>query len=93
MMEVSSRNQISKDTYTSLIQALCLASQIEEAFELYSEMTRNGIVPELSVFVWLIMGLIKVNKWNEALQLSYSICHEVSLTCHITTRYLFVLRL
>ncbi|KAK3142233.1 hypothetical protein QOZ80_4BG0343960 [Eleusine coracana subsp. coracana] len=77
MMEVlSSLNLTSKETHTSLIRALCLASQIDKAFELYSEMTRNGIVPELSDFVWLIMGLIKIDKWNEALQLCYCICHE-----------------
>uniref|UniRef100_A0A0A9D8B9 Pentacotripeptide-repeat region of PRORP domain-containing protein n=1 Tax=Arundo donax TaxID=35708 RepID=A0A0A9D8B9_ARUDO len=77
MMEVSSSLDItSKNTYASLIRALCLASQVEEAFELYSEMTRKGVVPELSVFVCLIKGLIEVNKWNEALQLCYSVCHE-----------------
>ncbi|XP_062184845.1 pentatricopeptide repeat-containing protein At1g06710, mitochondrial-like [Phragmites australis] len=77
MTEVlSSLNITSKDTYTSLIRALCLASQVEEAFELYSEMMRKGVVPELSVFVCLIKGLVGVNKWNEALQLCYSICHE-----------------
>ncbi|OQU81837.1 hypothetical protein SORBI_3006G128400 [Sorghum bicolor] len=77
MMELSSSlNITSKDMYTSLIQALCLASQLEKAFELYSEITRKGVVPELSVFVCLIKGLIKVNKWNEALQLCYSICDE-----------------
>ncbi|WVZ86194.1 hypothetical protein U9M48_033019 [Paspalum notatum var. saurae] len=77
MMEVSSSlNIASKDTYTSLIQVLCLASQLEEAFELYSEITRKGVVPDLSVFVCLVKGLLKVNKWNEALQLCYSICHE-----------------
>ncbi|ONM16473.1 Tetratricopeptide repeat (TPR)-like superfamily protein [Zea mays] len=77
MMEVSSSlNITSKDTYTSLIQALCLASQLEKAFELYSEITRKGVVPELSAFICLIKGLIKVNKWNEALQLCYSMCDE-----------------
>lgn len=79
LMEVSSSlNITSKDTYTSLIQALCLASQLEKAFELYSEITRKGVVPELSAFICLIKGLIKVNKWNEALQLCYSMCDEVS---------------
>jgi len=79
MIEVApSQNITSHGTYASLIQALCLASHPEEAFELYSEMTRKGVVPELSVFVCLIKGLFKVNKWNEALQLCYSICHEVS---------------
>jgi pentatricopeptide repeat protein len=79
MIEVSpSQNITSHVTYASLIQAFCLASHPEEAFELYSEMTRKGVVPELSVFVCLIKGLVKVNKWNEALQLCYSICHEVS---------------
>ncbi|CAN6228636.1 unnamed protein product [Urochloa humidicola] len=77
MMEVTpSLNIISKVMYASLIRALCLASRLEEAFELYSEMVRKGVVPELSVFVCLIKGLVKVNKWNEALQLCYSICHE-----------------
>ncbi|RLM74785.1 pentatricopeptide repeat-containing protein [Panicum miliaceum] len=79
MIEVSpSQNITSHVTYASLIQALCLASHPEKAFELYSEMTRKGVVPELSVFVCLIKGLVKVNKWNEALQLCYIICHEVS---------------
>ncbi|KAL6903601.1 hypothetical protein ACP4OV_004414 [Aristida adscensionis] len=69
-------NKTSKETYASLIRALCLASQVEEAFELYDEITRKGVVPDLSVFVCLIKGLIDVDKWNEALQLCYSICHE-----------------
>ncbi|KAG2572982.1 hypothetical protein PVAP13_7KG214900 [Panicum virgatum] len=64
------------ELHKEMIEALCLASHPEEAFELYSEMTRKGVVPELSVFVCLIKGLFKVNKWNEALQLCYSICHE-----------------
>ncbi|PUZ47744.1 hypothetical protein GQ55_7G190800 [Panicum hallii var. hallii] len=78
MIEVSPSQNITSShvTYASLIQAFCLASHPEEAFELYSEMTRKGVVPELSVFVCLIKGLVKVNKWNEALQLCYSICHE-----------------
>ncbi|KAL6650939.1 hypothetical protein ACP70R_009864 [Stipagrostis hirtigluma subsp. patula] len=77
MMEFRSPLNITiKDTYALLIRALCLASQVEEAFELYSEMTRKGVVPELSVFFCLVKGLIDVNKWNEALQLCYSICHE-----------------
>uniref|UniRef100_A0A0E0PAU7 Pentacotripeptide-repeat region of PRORP domain-containing protein n=1 Tax=Oryza rufipogon TaxID=4529 RepID=A0A0E0PAU7_ORYRU len=76
MMEVPSSVKTDNDMYASLIQALCLASQVEEAFRLYSEMTRRGFVPELSVFVCLIKGLVEVKKWDEALQLCYGICHE-----------------
>ncbi|XP_037478265.1 pentatricopeptide repeat-containing protein At1g06710, mitochondrial-like [Triticum dicoccoides] len=77
MMEVlSSLNMASTDMHTSLIQALCLSSQVEEAIALYSEMTRKGIVPDLSAFVCLVKGLIEMNKWNEALQLCYGICQE-----------------
>lgn len=77
LVEVSSSlNMTSTGMYASLIQALCLASQVEEAFTLYTEMTRKGIVPDLIVFVSLVKGLIEVNKWDEALQLCYGRCHE-----------------
>lgn len=77
MMEVSSPlNMTSKGMYTSLIQALCLSSQVEEAIALHIEMTRRGTMPDLSLFVCLIKGLIAVDKWNEALQLCYGICQE-----------------
>ncbi|XP_008804183.1 pentatricopeptide repeat-containing protein At1g06710, mitochondrial isoform X1 [Phoenix dactylifera] len=65
-----------QNMYYSLIEALCLASKVEKAFELYSEMTRRGHVPELTVLFCLIKGLLRVNKWNEALQLCYCIYHH-----------------
>ena len=51
-----------------------------KAFELYTDMVRMGGVAELSTFVHLIKGLININKWEEALQLSDSICQMVSLS-------------
>ncbi|KAM0940050.1 putative tetratricopeptide-like helical domain superfamily [Dioscorea sansibarensis] len=66
---------VSLDMYSSLIEGLCLASKVEKAFQLYSEMMRKGHVPELSIFLYLIKGLTRSNRWDEALQLSYSIYH------------------
>ncbi|XP_042516229.1 pentatricopeptide repeat-containing protein At1g06710, mitochondrial [Macadamia integrifolia] len=64
-----------RNTYSSLIECLSLASKVEKAFELYADMTRRGHIPDISVFFFLIKGLVKVNKWDEALQLSDSIYH------------------
>ncbi|XVF65479.1 hypothetical protein PTKIN_Ptkin09bG0252600 [Pterospermum kingtungense] len=61
-------------TCNTLIESLALARMVNQAFELYADMTRMGGVPELSVFIHLIKGLITVNKWEEALQLSDSFC-------------------
>ncbi|XWS13261.1 hypothetical protein CRYUN_Cryun36dG0022400 [Craigia yunnanensis] len=61
-------------TYNALIESLALARMVNKAFELYADMIRMGGVPELSSFIHLIKGLITVNKWEEALQLSYSFC-------------------
>lgn len=63
-----------RNTY-SLIESLCLACKVHEAFELYGDMTKRGYVPELGLFFCLMKGLIKVHKWDEALELSDSICH------------------
>ncbi|KAF5729321.1 pentatricopeptide repeat-containing protein [Tripterygium wilfordii] len=64
----------SRNTYVLLIESLCLANKVDKAFELYADMIHKGGVPELSTFFHLIKGLIKVNKWEAALQLSDSIC-------------------
>lgn len=66
-----------KDLYCSLIEALCMAFKVEEALRLYAEVTRSGAVPELAVFFWIIKGLVLADKWDEALQISYSFCHMV----------------
>ncbi|KAJ6841546.1 pentatricopeptide repeat-containing protein, mitochondrial-like [Iris pallida] len=73
---------LSLNQYSSLIEALCLASMVEEAFEQYSEMTRRGYVPEFSLLICLIKGLLRVNKWDEALLLSYSV-HHMGIQWHI----------
>ncbi|KAJ4723172.1 Pentatricopeptide repeat-containing protein [Melia azedarach] len=75
--EVASFSSISaaaRNTYVSLIESLSLACKIDKAFELYADMIKKGGIPELSTFVHLIKGLIRVNKWGEALQLSDSMC-------------------
>ncbi|XP_072981746.1 uncharacterized protein [Typha angustifolia] len=77
MMETSScPSNASHNMYSSLIQGLCFTSKIEKAFELYSDMTKGSHVPELIILVHLIKGLFQVNKWDEALQLLYSIYHK-----------------
>lgn len=63
--------------FSSLIESLSLSHKVEKAFELYVDMIQKGGVPELSDFTNLIKGLIKVNKWEEALQLSHSLCNMV----------------
>ncbi|KAL4312875.1 hypothetical protein GQ457_01G034490 [Hibiscus cannabinus] len=75
--EIASFSQVSEayySTYNALIVSLSLARKVNKAFELYAEMTRMGGVPELSTFIHLVKGLIAVNKWEEALQLSDSFC-------------------
>ncbi|GAV69656.1 LOW QUALITY PROTEIN: PPR domain-containing protein/PPR_1 domain-containing protein/PPR_2 domain-containing protein, partial [Cephalotus follicularis] len=63
-----------KDLCNSLIEILSLASKMDKAFELCMDMISRGAVPELSTFAYLIKRLIKVDKWEEALQLSDSMC-------------------
>ncbi|KAK6914598.1 Pentatricopeptide repeat [Dillenia turbinata] len=63
-----------KNMCSSLIQSLCLAHKVDEAFKLYADMISKGAVPDISVFSILIKGLVKVDRWAEALQLSDSVC-------------------
>ncbi|KAK7852797.1 pentatricopeptide repeat-containing protein [Quercus suber] len=70
----------SKNMHTSLIESLSRAGKVVKAFELYTDMVRMGGVAELSTFVHLIKGLININKWEEALQLSDSICQMIMTT-------------
>lgn len=79
MTSFSSNSAANRNSTLLLIESLSLARKIDKAFELYVDMIRKGGSPELSTFVHLIKGLIRVNKWEEALQLSYSICHTVCL--------------
>lgn len=64
-----------KNMYTSLIKSLSIGFKVDKAFELYSDMIRIGFVPDIGVFFDLIKGLIRINQWEEALQLSDSICN------------------
>jgi len=76
-----------KYLYTSLIESLSLASKVDKAFELYASMINKNVVPELSTFVYLIKGLTRVGRWQEALQLSDSICQMVCYTCSNFVKY------
>ncbi|KAH9607905.1 hypothetical protein KSS87_000880, partial [Heliosperma pusillum] len=60
------------ELFSSTINCLSLASKIDEACELFSDMTRNGGVPEPSIFFNLITGLVRVDLWGEALQILHS---------------------
>lgn len=80
--EVSSSSSLAaadKHLYTSLIESLSHASKVDKALELYASMVSRNVVPELSTFVHLIKGLTRVDRWQEALELSYSLCQMV---CH-----------
>ncbi|KAK7308874.1 hypothetical protein RJT34_05179 [Clitoria ternatea] len=82
--EISSSPSVAvanKYLYTSLIESLSHANKVDKAFELYANMIDKNIVPELSTFVHLIKGLTRVDKWQEALQLSDSICQMVCNSC------------
>ncbi|MBA0681335.1 hypothetical protein Goari_023149 [Gossypium aridum] len=84
--EIASFSQVPAaycSTYNALIQSLSLARKVNKAFELYADMTRMGGVPELSTFIHLIKGLITVNKWEEALQLSDSFCQMCNYLLHM----------
>ncbi|KAI9110480.1 hypothetical protein K1719_018346 [Acacia pycnantha] len=63
-----------KHLFASLIESLSQANKVDKAFELYATMISRNIVPELSTFVHLLKGLTRVDRWQEALELSDSIC-------------------
>ncbi|KAM0001575.1 putative tetratricopeptide-like helical domain superfamily [Helianthus debilis subsp. tardiflorus] len=76
LKEVSSlSSSIDKDLYFSMIESLLVSHRVEKAFELYAYMVSKGGVPEFSVLVNLVKGLVKVNRWEEAIQLSHSLCY------------------
>lgn len=66
-----------RNMYTTLIYSFSNATKIGQAFELFYNMIREGVIPDLGTLVHLIMGLIRVSRWEEALQLSDSICQMV----------------
>lgn len=78
--EISSSNPstaLSRCMYNSLIESLSNTGKVGKGFELFADLLRRGGIPQLSTFVQLIKGLTKVNKWDEALQLSDSVCQMV----------------
>ncbi|KAI3697040.1 hypothetical protein L6452_29753 [Arctium lappa] len=78
LKEISSLcSSMDKSLYFSLNESLSVSHRVEKAFELYADMISKGGVPELSVIVNLVKGLVKVNRWEEAIQLSQSLCYMV----------------
>ncbi|KAK9058512.1 hypothetical protein SSX86_023354 [Deinandra increscens subsp. villosa] len=76
LKEISSlSSSINKDLYFSMIGSLLVSHRVEKAFELYADMISKGGVHEFSVLVNLVKGLVKVNRWEEAFQLSHSLCY------------------
>ncbi|GMH08712.1 hypothetical protein Nepgr_010552 [Nepenthes gracilis] len=71
----SSQSSIATTTCSLLIKSLCLASKVDEGFELFADTLRRGDIFDVSTFCHLIVGLVRLNRWDEALQLSYSACH------------------
>ena len=80
MSSCTSYSAADKDLYSSLIESLSLASKVDKAFELYADMIKRGGIPELSIFFYLVKGLIRINRWEEALQLSDCICQMVHVS-------------
>lgn len=66
-----------KNSCSSLIESLSASGRIDEAFKLYADTIGKGDIPDFSVIVNLIKGLLKVNRWDDALLLSESLCHMV----------------
>lgn len=66
-----------KKVYSSLIASLSTSHRVDKAFELYTDIMEKGEVPELGSIVYLIKGLIKDNRWEDALILSESLCRMV----------------
>ncbi|XP_076891970.1 uncharacterized protein LOC143543560 [Bidens hawaiensis] len=66
---------VNKNLYFSMIESLLVSQRVEKAFELYADMISKGGVPEFSVLVNLVKGLVKVNRWEDAMQLSHSLCY------------------
>lgn len=64
--------------FSLLIESLCLASDVDKAFELYTEFITKGGIPELTVMFHLIKGLVNLGKFDEAMQFSYCIYEMVS---------------
>lgn len=63
-----------KTMYSSFIESVIAAGKVDEAFKLYAEMISRGGIPELGTFTSLIRGLIKANRWKEALELTDALC-------------------
>ena len=69
-----------KNLCSSLIESLSLAGKVDKAFELYGDMIKRGGIPELNILFFLVKGLIIINRWEEALQLSDCICQMVHVS-------------
>lgn len=72
---LSCSSNISRDMFSSLIESLCLASKIDKGFELFTEMICRGYVPEITLLFCIIKGLLRANKWDEALQICHCLHH------------------
>ena len=56
-------------TYSMLIESLCLADKVDKAFQLFSDMTKKGVSPDMESFCSLVKGLFRNRKISEALLL------------------------
>ncbi|KAL6580882.1 hypothetical protein OROMI_006805 [Orobanche minor] len=72
---LSVSSYMDKKVYSSLIGSLSASHRVDAAFELYADMIGKGEIPEFGVLVDLVKGLLKVNRWEDALILSESLCY------------------
>lgn len=80
MLSSTPHSAADKDLSSSLIESLSLANKVDKAFDLYADMIKRGGIPELSTFFYLVMGLIRIDRWEEALQLSDCLCQMVHIS-------------
>ncbi|XP_009794463.1 pentatricopeptide repeat-containing protein At1g06710, mitochondrial [Nicotiana sylvestris] len=81
-------SNLDKKMYSSLIECLSVSNKVELAFELYVDMIKKGAVPELTDFVNLIKGLVSMNRWENALELSQSLYYMLHASKSTTIRLL-----
>ncbi|KAF8083141.1 hypothetical protein N665_0790s0004 [Sinapis alba] len=62
-------------TYNMLIESLCLADKVDKAFQLFFDMTKKGVSPDMESFCSLIKGLFRNRKISEGLLLLDVVSH------------------
>nr|VVV74868.1 unnamed protein product [Nymphaea colorata] len=73
-------------TYTTLTCAYCKQGEVKEAFSLYEEMVKNGILPDSITYSSLINGLCRSGKVAEAKMLFHGMARMGFVPNHVAYR-------